>query len=212
MKKLDPTMAQQIAQAVSAFQQRRTGYAPKAVTVVLSEDTLVVTLHEALVARREGPGPHPGRGRSGAGVSPAALQATPPTCCGRRSSGSPGSRWARRPRKSRRQPAPSCMHSRPARWCRCSSLPAGSPRRPGTGVDETIHHKKRRFCHVSSIEEESGIGRGRRGRWLSSPAEGHGARNSRHTSETGLRGRCRTFPSIVSEVWERINAEACQIA
>jgi uncharacterized protein YbcI len=48
MKKLDPTMAQQVAQAVSAFQQRRTGYPPKAVTVVLSEDTLVVTLHEAL--------------------------------------------------------------------------------------------------------------------------------------------------------------------
>ena len=48
MKKLDPTMAQQVAEAVSAFQQRRTGYAPKAVTLVLSEDTLVVTLHEAL--------------------------------------------------------------------------------------------------------------------------------------------------------------------
>lgn len=48
MKKLDPTMAQQVAQAVSAFQQRRTGYAPRAVTLVLSEDTLVVTLHGAL--------------------------------------------------------------------------------------------------------------------------------------------------------------------
>jgi uncharacterized protein YbcI len=48
MKKLDPTMAQQVAQAVSTFQQQRTGYAPKAVTVVLSEDTVVVTLHEAL--------------------------------------------------------------------------------------------------------------------------------------------------------------------
>ena len=48
MKKLNPTMAQQVAQAVSAFQQRQTGYAPKAVTVVLSEDTVVVTLHEAL--------------------------------------------------------------------------------------------------------------------------------------------------------------------
>ena len=35
-------------EAISAFQQRRTGYPPKAVTVVLSEDTLVVTLHEAL--------------------------------------------------------------------------------------------------------------------------------------------------------------------
>lgn len=48
MKKLDPTMAQQVAEAISAFQQRRTGYPPKAVTVVLSDDTLVVTLHEAL--------------------------------------------------------------------------------------------------------------------------------------------------------------------
>jgi uncharacterized protein YbcI len=41
-------MAQQVAQAVSACQQQRSGCAPKAVTVVLSEDTLVVTLHEAL--------------------------------------------------------------------------------------------------------------------------------------------------------------------
>lgn len=48
MKKLDPTMAEQVAHAVSVFQQQRTGYPPKAVTVVLSDDTLVVTLHEAL--------------------------------------------------------------------------------------------------------------------------------------------------------------------
>jgi uncharacterized protein YbcI len=48
MKKIDPTMAQQVAQAVTAFQQRRTGHPPKAVTLVLSDDTLVVTLHEAL--------------------------------------------------------------------------------------------------------------------------------------------------------------------
>ena len=48
MKKLDPTMAQQVAEAISVFQERRTGYPPKAVTVVLSDDTLVVTLHEAL--------------------------------------------------------------------------------------------------------------------------------------------------------------------
>ena len=41
-------MAQQIAQAAIAFEQRRTGHVPKSVTVVLSEDTLVITLHEAL--------------------------------------------------------------------------------------------------------------------------------------------------------------------
>ena len=48
MVKPRSTMAQEVAQAVIAFQQRTTGHAPKAVTVVLSQDTLVVTLHEAL--------------------------------------------------------------------------------------------------------------------------------------------------------------------
>jgi uncharacterized protein YbcI len=43
-----PTMAQQIAQVAIAFQQQRTGHSPTAVTVVLSADTLVVTLHGAL--------------------------------------------------------------------------------------------------------------------------------------------------------------------
>lgn len=42
------TMAQQVAAAVAQFQTERTGHAPKAVTVVLSNDTLVVTLHAAL--------------------------------------------------------------------------------------------------------------------------------------------------------------------
>jgi len=42
------TMAQRVALAASEFQLQRTGRAPKAVTVVLSDDTLVVTLHEAL--------------------------------------------------------------------------------------------------------------------------------------------------------------------
>lgn len=48
MIQLDPTMAQQVAQAISFWQKQRTGFSPKAVTVVLSDDTLVVTLHEAL--------------------------------------------------------------------------------------------------------------------------------------------------------------------
>ena len=41
-------MAQQVALAISAFQEKRTGHSPKALTMVMSEDTLVVTLHEAL--------------------------------------------------------------------------------------------------------------------------------------------------------------------
>ena len=48
MKQPDPSMAQEVAQAISVLQEQRTGYPPKAVTVVLSDDTLVVTLHEAL--------------------------------------------------------------------------------------------------------------------------------------------------------------------
>jgi uncharacterized protein YbcI len=48
MDKSKPTMAQKVAQAAIAFHQQRTGHVPKAVTVVLSGDTLVVTLHEAL--------------------------------------------------------------------------------------------------------------------------------------------------------------------
>ena len=41
-------MAQQIAQAATAFQKQRTGHTPKSVSVVLSGDTLVVTLLGAL--------------------------------------------------------------------------------------------------------------------------------------------------------------------
>jgi uncharacterized protein YbcI len=48
MKQSNGTVAQQVAEAARAFQQQRTGHAPTAVTVVLSEDTLVITLHEAL--------------------------------------------------------------------------------------------------------------------------------------------------------------------
>jgi uncharacterized protein YbcI len=49
MNKSKTSMAQQIAHAALAFEQRRTGnHGPKSVTVVLSEGTLVITLHEAL--------------------------------------------------------------------------------------------------------------------------------------------------------------------
>jgi len=43
-----PNIAQEIAEAVTAHQLEITGHAPKSVTVVLSQDTLVITLHEAL--------------------------------------------------------------------------------------------------------------------------------------------------------------------
>jgi uncharacterized protein YbcI len=49
MNQSKSTMAQQIAKAAIAFEQRRTGSrTAKSVTVVLSEGTLVITLHDAL--------------------------------------------------------------------------------------------------------------------------------------------------------------------
>ncbi len=48
MPQPNETMAKQIARAATAFQQQRTGHAPTSVSVVLSGDTLVVTLHGAL--------------------------------------------------------------------------------------------------------------------------------------------------------------------
>src|SRR5689334_16645650 len=48
MDQSNATLAQQIAQAASAFERRRTGHGPRSVTVVLGADTLVITLHGAL--------------------------------------------------------------------------------------------------------------------------------------------------------------------
>jgi uncharacterized protein YbcI len=48
MDESNATMAQELAEAASAFQQQRTGHVPKSVRVVLSEDMVVVTLHGAL--------------------------------------------------------------------------------------------------------------------------------------------------------------------
>src|SRR5437016_10715158 len=48
MNKAASTMAQEIGQAAIAFEQVRTGHVPRSVSVVLGEDTLVITLHGAL--------------------------------------------------------------------------------------------------------------------------------------------------------------------
>lgn len=48
MNRFTSAMADRVAGAAIAYQHDRTGHAPKAATVVLSGDTLVITLHEAL--------------------------------------------------------------------------------------------------------------------------------------------------------------------
>jgi uncharacterized protein YbcI len=42
------TMVQQLAEAATTFQLQQTGRAPRDVTAVMGEDTVVVTLHDAL--------------------------------------------------------------------------------------------------------------------------------------------------------------------
>ena len=46
-------MAEEIARAASAFELQATGHAPKSVTVVLSDRTVVITLHGALSAAEQ---------------------------------------------------------------------------------------------------------------------------------------------------------------
>ena len=48
MEILDPSAAEQIARAAIAFQLQATGHEPTSVTVILSGDTLLITLREAL--------------------------------------------------------------------------------------------------------------------------------------------------------------------
>ena len=48
MDKPNSTVAQQLGQAASAFEQQRTGHAPKSVAVVLTGDTVVITMNGAL--------------------------------------------------------------------------------------------------------------------------------------------------------------------
>lgn len=48
MDESQSSVAEQIAEAARDFQQQRTGHSPKAVTVVLNGDMLVITLHAAL--------------------------------------------------------------------------------------------------------------------------------------------------------------------
>jgi len=47
MNDAESAMAQQVAQVAIAHQKKQTGRAPASVTVVLSDDTLVISLHDA---------------------------------------------------------------------------------------------------------------------------------------------------------------------
>lgn len=48
MENCNSVMAEQVALAACDFERRRTGNSPKSVSVILNENTLVITLHGAL--------------------------------------------------------------------------------------------------------------------------------------------------------------------
>ena len=140
MDKSNSTMAQQIAEAASAFEQLRTGHGPKSVTVVLSEETLVVTLHGALSPAEKALAQTPA-GAAQVQDFHRQLFADSADPCGGRSNESPASTFAKRQPKSRPRRVRSCMCSRPVRWCRCFCSPMAYPRTPGAAVEQSINHE-----------------------------------------------------------------------
>ena len=121
-KKEGATMAQQIAQAAIASHQERTGHSPEAASVILSEDTLIITLHGALSPAEQALAKSQ-RVRLTYRSFTNNCSSTPASRYVRRLKESPASSCAMPRRKSRPQPVPLCNSSRPARWCRCSSWP-----------------------------------------------------------------------------------------
>lgn len=100
------TMAKQVALAACDFERRRTGNSPRSVTVVLSENTLVITLHGALSPAEKALAESPAvllKCRS----FTANCSITLPTRCGRRSRGLPAWMCAKRLLKSSPRLAPS---------------------------------------------------------------------------------------------------------
>ena len=102
---------------------------PKAVTVVLGEDTLVITLHDAL-SPAEKVLAQSAVAWPGAGVSQAIVQQQCRNIA-RGNQADHGTRGgAKRLRKLSRRPVPSYRSSRPARWCRYSFSAKTCRRRP----------------------------------------------------------------------------------
>ena len=138
-------MAQQIAEAASAFEQLRTGHGPKfpSVTVVLSEDTLVVTLHGALSPAEKALAQTPA---GAAQVQEFHRQlftdsADPMRREIKRITGV-DVRQKRQP-KLRPRRVRSCMYSRLVRWCRCFCSPTAYLRTPGAAMEKSIKTRRR---------------------------------------------------------------------
>jgi uncharacterized protein YbcI len=74
MDKPKVDLAQQIAQAARAFERQRTGHGPRSVTVVMSDDVLVITLHGALSQAERNLAGNPDGAAPASGISPPAFR------------------------------------------------------------------------------------------------------------------------------------------
>ncbi len=122
MHKTERNMVQQLADAARTFQLQQTGRAPTTVTVVISEDTLVVTLHEALSPAEQALAKS-GREPQICGSITSSCFVILSACCGKKSRGSPAGKSVKRPPKSIRAQVVLSMRLRLALQCRCFCWP-----------------------------------------------------------------------------------------
>ena len=94
-------MAKQVALAASDFELQRTGHLPKSVTVVLSGETVVITLHGALSPAETALAKSRGRGRPGASSFTANYSTARRNRCGKEIKTNHRSGSARSGRRSR---------------------------------------------------------------------------------------------------------------
>ena len=191
MDKLNSTMAQQIAQAASAFEQQRTGHVPKSVTVVLSEDTLVITLHGALSPAEKALAKSPA---GAAQVQEFHRQLFANSSDSLRQEIKRITGVEVREATAEVEPTTGTVvqafttGTMVQVFLLAQSVPADTW--SGNGSGESVTKNGGSTMLVLS-RKKPGIGGGRRVRWLPAHAQSHGARDQRREGETGLRGRCR---------------------
>ena len=135
MEKLASSVAQQIAEAAIAFQQQRTGHEPKSVAVILSENTLVITLHGALSPAETALAKSPAGAAQVQEFHRQLFSDSADVLRAGDQDESPGSRSAKRLRKSSPLRARWSRCSPPALWYRCSCSPATCLRAIGAGTE-----------------------------------------------------------------------------
>ena len=178
MEKLDPSVAQQIAQAAIAFQKKRTGHEPQSVAVVLSGDTLLITLHGALSPAEKALSQSPA-GAAQVQEFHRQLFANSANELRQEIKRITGVEVREATTEVETTTGTVVQIFTTGTMVQVFSLAKGVPAGSWSGNGSVSSHKKRTFCHVSFVEEKSRIGGRWRVGWFSSPAQSQGAGDSR---------------------------------